>query len=58
MFPLSNLSKWPRNLERHGIEYEFIRISNGPHGFDSNLDDPQVAKAFDRVMSFLKAYLK
>jgi acetyl esterase/lipase len=56
--PFEQSEQMAQELGRHGIEYEFIRISNGPHGFDSNLDDPQVAKAFDRVMGFLKAYLK
>ena len=56
--PFEQSEQMAQELKRHGIEHEFIRISNGPHGFDSNSDDPQVAQAFDRAMSFLKTHLK
>jgi acetyl esterase/lipase len=56
--PFEQSEEMARELKRQGVECEFIRIANGPHGFDSNLDDPQVSEAFDRILDFLKVHLK
>jgi len=56
--PFEQSEQMAQELERHGVEHQFIRIREGPHGFDSKADDPQVAQAFDRVIAFLGAHLK
>jgi acetyl esterase/lipase len=56
--PFEQSEQMAGELKRYGVEYEFIRIPEGPHGFDSRFDDPQVAHAFDRVIDFLTAHLK
>jgi hypothetical protein len=38
------------------VEHE-ITMSGRGHGFDENLDDPQVTRAFERVVKFLKEHL-
>jgi len=46
-------------LARVGIEHEFITIPNGGHGFDgAGVENPMVAKAFDRVLAFLDRHVK
>jgi acetyl esterase/lipase len=48
-------------LKRNGVEYELITIEDGPHGFDGRnggLADPENAKVFERVLTFLDKYLK
>jgi dipeptidyl aminopeptidase/acylaminoacyl peptidase len=46
-------------LDRAGVEHEFITIPNGPHGFDfSPADDPVVSSALDREFAFLKRHLR
>jgi acetyl esterase/lipase len=50
-----------RELERDGVEHEFIRIPNGGHGFDGagqGIKDPNIARTFDRVLAFLDKHLK
>jgi acetyl esterase/lipase len=45
-------------LKKHGVPHEFISIKNGGHGFDGKgAKDPQVAQAFERVMTFLKQHV-
>jgi len=56
--PFQQSEQMAHELKRHGIEHELIRIPGGPHGFDSNPSDPQTAKAFDRVIDFLKVHLR
>ena len=46
-----------RELKRLGVEHEFIPISEGGHGFDGKVDDPQSIRAFERVMAFLDKHL-
>jgi len=45
-------------LTRWGIENELITIHGGGHGFDGDLNSPQVRAAFDRVMAFLQTHLR
>jgi len=45
-------------LARVGVEHELISMSNGGHGFDAaGVKEPTVAKAFERVLSFLKHHI-
>jgi dipeptidyl aminopeptidase/acylaminoacyl peptidase len=48
-------------LERMGVEHEFISIPGGPHGFDhqdGGLKNPRNREAFDRVLAFLGKHVK
>jgi acetyl esterase/lipase len=45
-------------LKRAGVEHELVTIPGGGHGFDGRVDDPIVAKAFERVLAFLQQHLK
>jgi dienelactone hydrolase len=45
-------------FKRQRVKHRLIRIRGGEHGFDGNTDDPQAAKAFDMVISFLKKRLR
>jgi acetyl esterase/lipase len=56
--PFEQSEQMAKQLRRHGVEYELIRIAEGPHGFDSKTNDPEIARAFDRVIDFLKVCLK
>jgi len=49
--PFEQSVQMAKELERHGVEHEFIRIPNGGHGFDTTLH-------FDRVLAFLDRHLK
>ena len=55
--PFEQSAQMARELKRVRIEHEFIRISEGGHGFDGNADDPQTVRAFERVMAFLDKHL-
>ena len=47
-------------LDAANVEHQFITIENGPHGFDNNpesAETPQVAAAFEEVISFLIKYV-
>ena len=44
-------------LARAGVEHELVTIPGGPHVFDGAMDDPVVARAFDRVLAFLRAHV-
>jgi dipeptidyl aminopeptidase/acylaminoacyl peptidase len=44
-------------LARAGVEHHLLTIPGGGHGFDSRRDDPVVAGAFERVLSFLKQHV-
>jgi predicted GNAT family acetyltransferase len=46
-----------KELESHHIQHEFVSMSDRGHGFDREMQAPDVAAAFDRVMAFLKKYL-
>ncbi|MFN7994400.1 MAG: alpha/beta hydrolase [Bryobacteraceae bacterium] len=43
-------------LQRNGVEHEFIRIPGGEHGFDHKAQDREVEEAFRRVIEFLQAH--
>lgn len=43
-------------LRAASVPHELITISNGEHGFDSDMDRPEVAEAFGRVRTFLKQH--
>lgn len=44
-------------LERRGVQHELITMPGLGHVFDAAMDDPEVASAFDRVLTFLRAQL-
>ena len=44
-------------LRAAGVSHELITIEGGGHGFDQQMDAPDVAAAFDRVRAFLKRSL-
>ena len=46
-----------RELQRNHVDSELITISKGGHGFDHEMNDPQAAAAFDRVIRFLQQHL-
>jgi acetyl esterase/lipase len=46
-----------KELDRHGVQHEFIPMAGRGHVFDMDMSDPMVAAAFDRVLSFLKQRL-
>jgi acetyl esterase/lipase len=46
-----------KELERRGVEHEFIPMAGKEHLFDMDMSDPHVAAAFDRVLSFLRKQL-
>ncbi len=45
-------------LERQGVEHEFIAMTGKGHGFDEEMSDPVVASTFDRVLAFLEKQLR
>jgi len=45
-----------QELERHHVAHEFITMPGRGHGFDRDMQDPEVAAAFDRALAFLKKY--
>ena len=55
--PFEQSQEMAQALEKHGVEHRFIPIQGGPHGFDSNMQDPAVASAFEQVITFLKKHL-
>jgi acetyl esterase/lipase len=44
-------------LERAGVEHTLITIPGGPHGFDGDVEEPQVQDAFAAVMATLARHL-
>ena len=40
-------------LADSSVEHQLITIQGGPHGFDANMDDPQVSAAFEEALAFL-----
>ncbi len=49
-----------RELERHQITHQFIAMKDRGHGFDGGRDgmkDPEIARTFDRVVTFLRSHL-
>jgi acetyl esterase/lipase len=47
-----------KELERHGVQHEFIALTGQGHGFDNAMQDPVVVKTFDSVLVFLDKQLK
>ena len=48
-------------LKRHGVEHDFITVTNGAHDFDGEnggLKDPANRERFQRVLDFLKHHTK
>ena len=45
-------------LSRYKVEYELITMDNRGHGFDGEMDDPMVKKAFTKVFAFLDLHTK
>jgi acetyl esterase/lipase len=56
--PFAQSEQMARELERHGVRHQFIRIPGGPHGFDGNLKNPRAVEALDAVIAFLKERLR
>ena len=46
-----------KELTRVGVENKLITITDGPHGFDGQMDAPQVKSAFEVVLRFLEQHL-
>jgi dipeptidyl aminopeptidase/acylaminoacyl peptidase len=44
-------------LARSGVKHELITIPGGGHGFDRRYPEPEIAKALDRVLAFLRQHL-
>jgi dipeptidyl aminopeptidase/acylaminoacyl peptidase len=55
--PFAQSEQMARELERHRVLYEFIRIPGGPHGFDGT-KDPRAGPALDAVLGFLRQRLR
>jgi len=53
--PFAQSEQMARELKARGVRHEFIAIPGGEHGFDARMQDPVVARAFDRVIDFLKS---
>ena len=56
--PFSQSEQMAGELEHHGVRHEFIRIPDGPHGFDGNVKNPRAVEALDRVIAFLRERLR
>ncbi|HTS29967.1 MAG TPA: alpha/beta hydrolase [Bryobacteraceae bacterium] len=56
--PFTQSELMAKELERNGVEHEFVRIPGGGHGFDRDMSDPRAADAFHRVMAFLETHLR
>lgn len=56
--PFTESERMANELQRNEVEHELIRIPGAGHGFDSNLEDPRVRAAFDRVIAFLRQHLR
>jgi acetyl esterase/lipase len=50
--PFEQSALMAKELERHGVEHEFIPMPGRGHAFDGEMSDPAIAAAFDRVLSF------
>jgi acetyl esterase/lipase len=46
-----------KELERHGVQHEFIAMAGRGHGFDGAMWDPVMTATFDRVLTFLQKQL-
>jgi len=43
-------------LQAAGVAHALITIANGDHGFDQQMNLPEVANAFGRVRAFLRRH--
>ena len=55
--PYQQSAMMAKELSRVGVENELITITDGPHGFDGQMDAPQVRGVFGIVLQFLKQHL-
>jgi len=46
-----------KELERHHVRHEFVPVPGRGHGFDREMQAPDVATAFEQVLAFLKKNL-
>lgn len=56
--PFEQSARMAREFRRHGVEHELVRIPGGEHGFDVRPEDAAAARAFERVITFLRKHLK
>jgi acetyl esterase/lipase len=59
--PLEQSVSMAEELARHGVPYQLIRHAEWGHGFDgmrAGMRDPEIARAFDRVIAFLDRHLE
>ena len=56
--PFAQSELMAKELERNGVEHEFVRIPGGGHGFDHEAGNPQTVDAFNRVIAFLEKHLR
>lgn len=56
--PFDQMGQMAEELKKNGVVHETIPVSGGGHGFDHDMKDPQTVQAFDRVIAFLKSWLK
>jgi len=47
-----------KELERNGVQHELISMSGRGHGFDANMEDPEIAATFEHVLKFLDQWMK
>lgn len=55
--PFEQSALMAKELERKGIEHEFIAMPGKGHSFDTDMSDPTIAATFDRVLTFLRRRL-
>jgi acetyl esterase/lipase len=55
--PYEQSSRMAAELARAGIDHDLVTIPGGEHGFDREMQSPMVARAFDRVLAFLRGAL-
>ena len=55
-FALSSLMA--EELQKHGVEHQFISNPDWNHGFDGKMKEPAVAAAFEQVLVFLCNHLQ
>jgi acetyl esterase/lipase len=59
--PFGQSVSMDKELERRGVEHEFIVVPNGGHGFDfagKGMDDPDTARIYGCVIDFLDKHVK
>jgi acetyl esterase/lipase len=54
--PYEQSALMARELAGAGVEHELLTIPGGGHGFDSRMEDPTVARAFEGVLAFLERH--